>query len=254
MPGFWGGSGSGPTPVTAFDWFGKQFLRARALVPAADFDTVIGEDFAETITSELVDVTGASDASPLASTVRAGVVELTAASNVSDGTGALQLTGAGAHVQLQNAAAGGPWYMASLAKLIQPGDNANAIADMIAISDDDNGQNFIALGLYGPGSGGSVTNWKGSAFVGGAAAFQLTGPALDNVESPVYHLFEVWNDGTAIHFAIDGTEFSTTQPSSAAAAAFGKLKCRAVAVTGQAVACDYDKWIVAVKSMTVGEP
>lgn len=243
---------SGPLPTQATEWFGARFLRARTLIPAANFDTVIGQDFAETITSELVDVVGISDANAVESTVRGGVVELTAANGAANGSGALQLTGAGAHVQLQNAAAGGPWYMASLALLIQPGSLTNTIGDMIAISDDANGVNFVSLGLYGPGSGGSVTNWTGTVCVA-SSLFQSRGPTLDPAEGAVYHLFEVWNDGTNIHFAIDGTEFATTVPAATAAAAFGKLKCRAVATAANAVACDYDKWVVVVKSMTVGE-
>lgn len=245
--------GGGIQPVTATEWFGARFLRARTLVPAANFDTVIGEDFAETITSELVDVVGVTDATALNTTVRGGVVELTAASGGADGSGALELAGAGAHVQGQNAAAGGAWYIASLAKLLQPADNTNAIGDMIAVSDDDSGQNYISLGLYGPGSGGSITNWVASCKAGGVFVFQALGPALDAPESPVYHLFEVWNDGTEIHFAIDGTEF-IAEPVAGVSGTFGKLKCRAIATTGDAVACDYDKWVVVCKSMTVGSP
>ena len=225
-------------------------------MPSADFDTVIGEDFAEAASSELVTVSGTTSVAALNSTVRAGVFELTAADGGSDGSGALQLKGAGAHIQLQNAAAGGPWYFAGLAKIIQPGDLTNTIADLIAVSDDGNGQNFLSIGIYGPGSGGSLTHWIASCFASGSAVFQQAGPLLDPPEGEVYHRAAMWVDDATpakIHFSLDGVEFGTPQLASAAAATFGKLKCRAVATAGNAVAVDFDKWCVVCKSMTVGE-
>jgi hypothetical protein len=238
--------------VEALDWFAKRLVRARALMPAADFDTVIGEDFAQTVTSQLTETSDTVQADPETTLVRGGVVTVAAGDSGAGGAGTLKLVGppgeaAGAHVQGQNL---GPWYIAGLTKIIRPADASGNTVDGIAVRNDD-GSDFVAIGMRGPSS---ATNWVGAVFVSPGLTTVL-GPLLDNDESPVWHLFEIWNDGTLIHFAIDEVNFTDTIDAATAGATFGQLASRVTSPGAGFPAFGlFDKWAAVVKSMTVGEP
>lgn len=235
------------------DWFGRRFLTARELVPAADFDTIIPMEFAEGITTELVDVVGVADATPSENDT-GGVVTLAVGDAVvAHSAGRLQLTGAGSHVKSQQQ----PWYMAALVKFTQPLDVtqlAETDADMVGLWTDVDTR--VALGVHGQGSGGNTTNWIGRVVnTGGASSSQVTGPALDDEESPVWHLFEAWNDGTAVHYSIDSQEFNTTIATSTVAATPAMLSMLTDrSATGDQALVNYEKAVLVVRSPTVGEP
>lgn len=237
--------------ATDGDWFARRFAHARALIPAADFDTIIAEDFGETITSELVDVTGVADASPV-SFYNGGVVAVSVGDVVIAPSHArLQLTAPPSHV----GGTGKSWYMASLVRIIRPDDAeiGDTSIDAIGLWGDDS--NRIGLGILGNASGGSTTNWVGYAV--NAASFATSiGPALDPGEGPVWHLFEAWFDVDAgtLGFALDGVTFDDTI--AAADVPTGQpLTLSMISqqdVAAEAFATNYDKACVIVASPTVG--
>lgn len=234
------------------DWFLNQLAIARATLPDAGFDTIIGSDFGETITSELADVSGVADASPF-DNVNGGVVVVEVGDNVTAPSSArLQLTGAGSHVQ---SLAGVPWFMAALVKYVAPLDTTQlgqTRADMVALWADVD--NWVAMGVLAS-SGGSVTNWVGSVDNGGTIQTSI-GPALDGEESPVWHLHQAWIDPDGnLHFAIDGQEFNNTIAAANVPGNFAMLSptVQRFAV-GDAAAVLWDKIAVFVKSPTVGDP
>lgn len=239
----------------AQDWFAERFARARTLLPGANFDTMILIEFAETVTSALVDVIGIADANPAAD-VSGGGVRFQVSEDDSPAIpsqGRLELTGSGSHVALLT----GQWYMAALVKYEGPLNGAlvaETFADTVALWADDD--NRVSIGVFGNGSGGSTTNWVGRVR-NGAADFTTVGPALDAEGSPFWHLFEVWTDGAAgaVHFAIDEAEFAGTVSGvnlPALAARWGPMANRS-AIGPPAVAL-YEKTIIVVKSPTVGAP
>lgn len=236
----------------AGDWFAQRFARARALMPAADFDTVIPADFGETVTSELVDVAGVADASPVDG-YSGGVIEVVTGDAVLfPSHSRLQLTGSPSHVG--PSLVGRSWYIASLVRIIRPpdGELSDTEADAIGLWLDDD--NRIALGIVGSGSGGSTTNWIGLADADGSVETR-EGPALDGEESPVWHLFEAWFDvdDAEMSFAIDGVTFADTIAAEFLPATPGRLSMifqRDAA--GSTVAANIDKACVVVRSPTVG--
>jgi hypothetical protein len=244
--------GSSPTPGAVTEWFAKRYADARAALPAADFDTIIGEEFAETITSEWVDTIGPTDANAV-DTETGGVVEVVVGDAITaPSTGRLQLTGSGSHVRLLS---GNNWYMAALAKYIAPLDVTqlgDTSADLIALWGDDD--NRVSLGVLAS-SGGSVTNWVGRVR-NDAGDFTTLGPALDPVEGPVWHLFEVWSNGVdTVNFRIDGVAFAGTIDGAnlpAIAARLGMTIARSA--VGDPAAVWWDKACVVVRSPRVGEP
>lgn len=240
--------------IDALDWFGKRYVRARALIPAANFDTVVPVEFENTITSELFDTADIIDAFPVTTFggigVRGGAVGVTAGDSEFGGSGSLHLTGAGAHVQTLDASAGGPWYVAGLTKIIRPADPSGSTVDGVGLRDD-TGNHFAAIGMRGPTS---TTNWVGAVY-DAPSLFTVLGPALDSDEGPVWRLFEIWNDGALIHFAIDELEFTDTIAASDAGNSWAQLLARIITSSGAHVANGFfEKWCAVVKSMTVGEP
>lgn len=246
----WSLIGTGGTPTgPAAEWFALRFAHARALVPAANFDTVLGTDFAESVSSELDDVVGVATADPV-DFYNGGVVAVSVGDAViAPSSARLSLTGAPSHV---GNLATRPWFMASLVRLNyqDAGALGNTRADSIALwSDDDNG---VALGIFGNVPGGSSTNWVGSANLGSSITTVL-GPALDTEEGPVWHLFEVWSDGAEVHFMIDGVEFAGTIDAVDVPGTPAQLGPRAIRdAVGDQVITNYDKICVVVASPTVG--
>ena len=235
------------------DWFLQRLAVARVIRPEVGFDTIIGDDFGGSILSELTDVVGTADATP-SSNDSAGVVTLSVGDNVEAlSTGRLALTGAGSHVKVLSST---PWYMAALVKITQPLDVTqlgDTRVDAVNLWGDS--ANWVAIGILGNASGGSVTNWVGSVDNGGTITTTL-GPALDGEESPVWHLFEAWIDADGdLHFAIDDQEFNSTidaanVPSvSAMLSVFGQRSA-----VGDPALVNVDKYVAIVKSPTVGEP
>lgn len=235
------------------DWFAQRFARARLLLPLAEFDTVIPVEFAETVTTELVDVVGTADANA-ATDQPAGVVEVVAGDPaIATNQARLQLTGSGSHVR----SLVGYWYAAGLVKYAGPLDVTqlgDTSADMIALWFDDN--NRVTLGVLGNASGGSTSNWVGRSDLAASNATTL-GPALDPEESPLWHLFEMWVDEVAatLNFAIDGVDFAGTIALADVAAQPGKIGpiVQRTAV-GDVAEVLWDKLCVVVRSPTVGEP
>lgn len=234
------------------EWFSLRFARARRLIPAAEFDTVIPADFADTITAELVDVAGVANADPVDG-YNGGVVAVTVGDAViAPSVGRLQLTGSSGHVASQS---GQSWYAAALVRMIRPGDAemGDTASDAIGLWGDD--QNRVGLGLKGNGSGGSITNWAGYVIDDGSTTV-VTGPALDGEESPVWHLFEMWFDVDAgtVSFALDGTTFDDTIAAAVLSAFPGRLSMISQRdAIGNGVAPNYDKACVIVASPRVGE-
>lgn len=235
------------------DWFAQRFARARRLMPAANFDTVIPLEFAETVTCELVDVTGVADANPVDS-YSGGVVEVVVGDAVTfPSHGRLQLTGSPSHVG--PSLTGRSWYAASLVRMIRPIDEdmGDSAADAIGLWSDDN--NRVGLGIFGNGSGGSTTNWVGLADVDGSIT-TVFGPALDGGESPVWHLFEQWFDVDTgeLSFALDGIDFDdviSVDDMPSVPARFSIISQRDTA--GTTVVTNIDKACVVVASPRVGE-
>lgn len=234
------------------DWFAQRFTRARTLIPDAEFDTIVPAEFAETITCELVDVTGVASASPVDFYSGGVVVVDIGDAVISPSHARLQLTGSSSHV---GSLAGRSWYMASLVRAIRPDDDeiGNTTVEAIGLWGDDD--NRVGLGIYGAVSGGSVTNWVGFTSVGGSTNTSI-GPALDPEESPVWHLFEAWFDVDAgtVSFAIDGVTFDDTL----ATADLPSMPARLSMISDRFTAADpsatnYDKACVVVASPRVGE-
>lgn len=244
-----GAGGSGTA-----DWFLNQLAVARATLPDSGFDTIIGSDLGETITTELVDVVGVADATP-SDNDTGGVVTIDVGdAAVAPCSARLALTGAGSHVKQMSV--GGAWFMASLVKITQPLDSpdvADTRADAVCLFGD--ADNQISLGIFGNFSGGSLTNWIGVANQAGTRHTSI-GPALDAEESPVWHLFQAWIDPDGdLHFAIDSQEFNSTIDAAdvpTLAAMLSILASRTA--TGDHALINVDKFAVFVKSPTVGEP
>jgi len=231
------------------DWFAQRLTRARTLLPDAGFDTNIRLEFAETITTELVDVVGVADA-VASDFYSGGVVELNVGDDViTPSQGRLQLTGSGSHV-------GGlsteQWYTASLARFAAPlveADIADTEADAIALWSADTDR--VILGVLGNASGGSTTNFVG-AVNSGASWATVIGPPLPT-EQAFWHLWEIWFDGDALHFAIDGVEFDDTIDVAsvpALSAKFGPIVGRSA--VGDQATMQWDKACVIVASPAVG--
>lgn len=230
------------------DWFAQRFFDAKAAVPDAEFDTIIPQDFGETITSELVDVVGVATAD--VASVNGGAIQVNAGDLVITPSSArLQMTGTPAHVSNLGTKR---WYMASLVRYLQPvleADIAETRCDCIALWNSDG--NSVGLGVMGNASGGSTTKWV--AHINNASSMSnVLGPDLDG-ESPVYHLFESWNDGTLVHFRLDGTEFDDTLPASDLPTLSAALGCvfQRTAV-GDDLAVIFEKMCVVVKSPAPG--
>lgn len=241
--------------AAAVEWFTARFIRARALARAAgiadadNFDTIIPEDFANTITSELVDVVGVADASPV-SFYNGGVVEVTVGDGaVSPSSGRLQLTSPPSHV---GSLSGKPWYIASLVRVIRPPDADLGDTSIDAVGLWGDNDNRVGLGVRGTASGGSTTNWVGYA-LSGASETDVLGPALDPEESPVWHLFEAFFDGAELRFWLDGTAFDDPIDVSDLPAFPATLSMTVErTATGDQAAPNYDKACVIVASPRVG--
>lgn len=242
--------------VDALDWFGKRYVRARALATAAgvsaadNFDTVIGDDFGGTITSELVTDAGTASATP-STDDRAGVVTVSVGSGVDTNSRArLQLTGSPTHVS-ENF-----WYIAALVKITQPLDVtqlAETEADAVGLWGDND--NRVGVGILGNHSGGSTSNWV--AFTDAGGSFNtILGPALDGPESPVWHLLEMWTvDNATVRAALDGTEFLSTL--SVADLPVSRMLLSPTyqrSAIGDELLANVDKYVVIVRSPTVGGP
>lgn len=240
---------NGGTGGTA-DWFLNQLAVARRVLPDAGFDTIIGQDFGDTITTEISDAVGTVAADP-ADNVSGGAVLLSVGDNVATLSEArLQLTGAGSHVKDLSLT---PWFMAALVKITQPLDGAQLAqtrADAVALWTD--ADNWVALGILGNASGGSTTKWVGSTD-NGASITTTLGPDLDPDEAAVWHLFQAWPASDGVHFAIDGAEFLSTIPLADLPPFAGMLSptVQRTAV-GDPALVTYDKIAVFVASPTVG--
>lgn len=235
--------------AATFEWFSLRFARARALLPGADFDTIIPMEFAESITCELVDVVGAATADAV-DFYSGGVVALNVGDNVeTESHGRLQLTGSPSHVGGNKS-----WYAASLVRVIRPpaDETGDTLIEALGLYSSD--ANRVAIGIFN-GSGGSITNWIGSA-IKDSSATTVLGPALDPQEAPVWHLFEALfdADGGTLSFWIDGQPFDDTI---AAAAVPGQaLRFSSVGHrddVGDAVVANFDKAAIVVASPRVGE-
>jgi hypothetical protein len=233
------------------DWFLDRLTTAKLLRPDAGFDTIIGDDFGNTIDSELTDVVGTADATP-STNDNAGVVTVAVGDPVvATSSGRLAPTGAGSHVK---ALSTGEWYMAALVKITQPLDVlqlADTRADAVCLFGD--ADNFVSLGIFGIGSGGSTTNWVGAASLAASVSTTL-GPPLDPEEAPVWHLFEAWNEpGVGVHLSIDSVEFPGTIASANVPGVSAMLSAvvQRTAVGDQALV-NVDKYCAIVPSPTVG--
>jgi hypothetical protein len=233
------------------EWFLNQLAVARLVLPDAGLDTIIGEDFGDTITTEVADVLGTADAS--SAPENGGAVLLSVGDNVeTDSSARLQLTGGPTHVkdlQLK------PWFMSALVKITQPLDVpqlADTRADMVALWV--NADNWVAIGILGGASGGSTARWVGSVSNGVGISTAL-GPNLDPEEAPVWHLFQAWIKDGAVHYAIDGQEFLTTVDASNVPGFPATLSPTVRrSATGDPALVTYEKIAVFVASPTVGGP
>lgn len=240
--------------VEVAEWFEARFARARQLLPAAEFDTIIRAEFQDTITCELADTVGVATASP--GDENGGVVAVAVGdSGTAPDSGRLQLTDPPNHVAELS---GRYWYAASLVKIVRPpdGELGDTLCDAIGLWATSN-DNRVGLGIGGNlGSGSSTTNWVGYAIVD-ASVTTVLGPALDGEEDTVWHLFEAWFDLDAgeLHFAIDGEEFASTIDGAdlpALPATLAMISERTAA--GSQTIANYDKATVVVTSPRVGEP
>src|SRR6185295_17394779 len=119
MPGWALIGGGTPTPSSPAEWFAKRFANARAAVPAANFDTVIGSDMGNTIEVELIDVVGTASADPW-DNESAGVLLSSVGDNVATASfGRVEPTMAPTHVKDMTLRS---WYAASLVKILGPLD------------------------------------------------------------------------------------------------------------------------------------
>lgn len=241
-------TGDGGAPA---EWFLARLARARTLIPAANFDSIIGHDFGQTVDVELADPVGTADASPVSGRP-AGVIRVTVGDPViALSSGRLQLVGAPSHVAQLNSNSFS-WYAASLAKCVGLSDLGDNSTDMIGLFSD--ADNRVMLGVRGTVSGGSTTNWVASSVSGGSESNRL-GPALD-VENAIWHLFEMWSDGPAdtVSFAIDGAPFAgtfETEDLTNASASLGMVVERVAAGIDVADVL-YDKVCVIVASTAPG--
>lgn len=237
------------------DWFLQRLSRARALMRTANFDTVIGEDFQNAITSQLVAVSGSADASA-SDSYNAGVVTVAAGDSViASSSGRLQPTGvAGVPPSHVGDLTTKSWYAASLVRIIRPPDAQIGATWCDAVGLYADTDNRVALGILGDVSGGSTTNWVGQADVA-AGITTVLGPALDSEEAPVWHLFEQWFDVLTgkLNFAIDGTTFADTidVANIPGVPAWWAMTSQRDA-TGNQVLANYDKVAVVVASPRVG--
>lgn len=234
------------------DWFLTRLATARRLIPDAGFDTILpdgGEDFGQLATTELVDTSGTTSLTA-DETSTGGVATV----SVENGSGRMVPKDAGSHIKDATLES---WYAASLFKYTQPLDEtqlANTRADAIGLFQDPD--NYVALGVFGDGSGGSLTTWEGSVDKD-ASILAVDGPSLDGVESPVWHLAEMWFDVDEgkLHFALDGAEFDDTID--VADMPTGEMTLSDVVrrdAAGDPALLNVDKWCVIVKSPTVGDP
>jgi len=237
--------------AVARDWFEQRFDRARALLPLANFDTVIPIECAETVTVELTDVAGVADATPAAAVTGGAIAVDVGDAAITPSQGRLNLVGSGSHVGTLNAEY---WYMAALVKYVGPTDGAQVAetgADAVALwSDDDN---RVTIGVLGNVSGGSTTQFVGRVNNAGSN-FTSLGPLLGGEPAP-WHLFEAWFNVVAntVHFAIDGVEFAATIDGAnlpAVAAKWGPIVQRSA--IGDQATVQYEKATVIVTSPTVG--
>lgn len=243
-----GGDGA----AASADWFQQRLARARVLIPAANFDTVIPIEFAETITTEIVDVAGTADATP-ADDVSGGAVILEVGdAAITPNQARLQLVGSGSHVADLSAES---WYMASLVRFRGPFDEpqlGDTAADMMALWCDDD--NRVTIGVLGNASGGSTSQYVGRVDIG-ASNFTTLGPLLGGETDP-WHLFEVWHDLDAetVTFAIDGVEFDDPIDAAnlpALSAKFGPIFQRTA--IGDPALGVFEKAAIVVASPTPGE-
>lgn len=252
--------------AAAVEWFTARFIRARELARAAgvadadNFDTIIPEDFGNTITSELADVVGNAEANP-STAFNAGVVTVQVGGGddpVTPNAARLQLTGGPdgppSHV---GSLSGKNWYVASLVLVERPPDEqmGDTVADAIGLWNDSN--NRVGLGILGNASGGSTTNWVGYVDNGGSFETSI-GPALDPEGGGVWHLFEAWKvGGGPVRFALDGINFATSIDASdvpdvsATLSMYGERS--PVAPPVGPVISNFDKACVIVRSPRVGE-
>lgn len=242
----------GAGSASAAEWFSQRFARARALLPAANFDTVIPVEFAETITTELVDVVGVASADPATATT-GGAVQLEVGDLVTTPSQArLQLVGSGSHVAGLNTES---WYMAGLCKFSDPdaAEIGDTSADMIGLWVDDN--NRVMLGVRGNASGGSTSEWVGSARLAASESNTL-GPTLDPDEAPLWHLFEMWFNVVTgnLTFAVDGSLFTGIQAADMPAVAAKISMIINRSAVGDPAVVIYEKVALVVKSPTPGSP
>jgi len=249
--GAWSLIGGGVSPADATsEWFAKRFKRARALVSAANFDTVIGSDFGETISTEFVDEVGTVLAS-VPDDVDGGAVNLIVGDDaIALCQARLQMTASGSHVK---SLASKSWYIAALAKYGGPFDAnvGDTAVDAISLWADDN--NRVTLGVLGNVSGGSTEKWVGRIENDSTNTTTL-GPDLDALA--LWHLFEAWSDGTTVKFAIDDAVFAGTIAASLLpdmAARLSAIAQRSAAGEDRAI-MTWDKFCVVVKSPDVGGP
>ncbi len=233
------------------DWFLNQLAVARLVLPDAQLDTIIGEEFGGTITSEVADQVGTASADD--AVITGGVVTLSVGDAiVATSSARLQLTGSTTHVRDLSLV---PWFLAALVKVTQPLDVTQlgqTRADAVALWADVG--NYVALGIQGAASGGSTVQWVGSVDVGGSL-FTVLGPNLDPAEAPVWHLFQSWPKAGRVHFAIDGQEFLTSIDAANLPALPGLLSPTVARfATGDPALVNYDKIAVFVASPTVGDP
>lgn len=241
-----------PGGVALAEWFLTRYKRARALMTAAgvaaadNFDTIIGEDFGQTVTSALVDIVGTADANA-ENFYNAGVIRV----DVDEESQArLQLTGAPSHV---GSLSGKSWYAASLFRFtdLPLGDMGEVLADAIGLWGATTDR--VALGTGGAiGSGGSLTNYVGYTVKDGSTNTTL-GPAIDT-EVALWHLAEIWAHGDALHFYIDGEEFGDNLPMTDVAdvpATLSMFFWRNG--TGDPMAVQFDKACAIMRSPVVGE-
>jgi len=246
---------TGGSSAVAGDWFANEFIRARAALTNAAFDTILGFDFSETITTEIVDGIGAFSASPVDTGGSGGILEVVA--GVGDAITnpsqvRMQPTGCGRHVQNLRSTF---WYMSALARLEADDtyDFGNSAADALALWNDDD--NRVTLGLLGNASGGSATNWCGRAELAAGNATTL-GPLINPSSlGGRWTKFAMWNDpiGGLLHFAVNDTEFAGTLPSTDApnsAGTIGPILQRTA--VGGPVRMWWDKLALIVTSPSVG--
>lgn len=237
----------------AGDWFSDRFVRARTLVPAAEFDTVLGMDFDETITVELADVVGVASGAPI-SGVNGGAFEMDVGDPIIAPCQARwQPTGCGGHVKMLHVA----WYLAALARFGGPFTVpllADTEADALALWVNDN--NRVTLGVLGDASGGSTTNFVGRIRTGGGDTDTILGPGIGGGPTGVYHLWEMWNDETAVHCAIDGVEFAATMPTANLPFSTARISplIRRDAAIAQSAGVVWEKHVLVTTSPRPGSP